>query len=134
MNFKIINCTVNMLCAPVSIFTSGSSALECRYLPYSIYFSEFMPFFFSRENGQNTKTLEARHFRMIRRWPLTVIRRNTERASFSNRKALSTSTRYSELFSQGEHSFKTGFQMTDASLAAHVVLLASGLSIQTGAT
>ena len=44
--------SVLMLCAPVFIFTSGSSALlghprcgyrsDCRYLPYSIHFSEFM--------------------------------------------------------------------------------------------
>ena len=31
--------------------------------------------FFSRENGQNTKILEVRHFRMIRKWPPTVTRR-----------------------------------------------------------
>ena len=31
--------------------------------------------FFSRENGQNTKILEVRHFSMIRKWPQAVTRR-----------------------------------------------------------
>ena len=31
--------------------------------------------FFSRENGQNTKILEVRHFHMKRKWPPTVTRR-----------------------------------------------------------
>ena len=79
---------VLMVCAPVFIFTSGSSALDllgrprrvvywchCRYLPYSINFSEFISFFSLRENRQNTKILEVRHFRMIRNWPPTVIGR-----------------------------------------------------------
>ena len=35
----------------------------------------FLIFFFSRENGQNTKILEVRHFRVIRKWPPTVTRR-----------------------------------------------------------
>ena len=42
---------------------------DCHYLPYSIHFSEFI----SRVNGQNTKILEVRHFRMIRKWPPRVI-------------------------------------------------------------
>ena len=97
---------VLMVCAPVFIFTSGSSALDllgrprrevywchCRYLPYSINFSEFISFFSLRENRQNTKILEVRHFRMIRNWPPTVIGRakhNTERASkdIMNRKLI----------------------------------------------
>ena len=76
--------SVLMLCAPVFIFTSGSSALlgrprcgyrsDCHYLPYSIHFSEFMSIC-SRENGQNTKILEVCHSRMIRKWPRTVTRR-----------------------------------------------------------
>ena len=35
---------------------------DCRYLPYSIHFYEFMPDYFFY--GQNTKILEVRHFRM----------------------------------------------------------------------
>ena len=37
---------------------------DCRYLPYSIPFFEFMAIF-SRENGQNTRLFEVRHFSMI---------------------------------------------------------------------
>ena len=31
--------------------------------------------FLSQENGQNTKILDVRHFSMVRKWPLRVIRR-----------------------------------------------------------
>ena len=70
--------SVLTLYMPVFIFTSGSSAhlghprcgLSIWF--YSIQFSEFMPIF-SWENGKkNTKALEARHFRMIPKWPPTV--------------------------------------------------------------
>ena len=54
-----------ILCAPVFIFTPVSSALLgthvvvyrscCRYLPYSIHFSEFMPFFFIHEKTDKTQ-------------------------------------------------------------------------------
>ena len=47
---------------------------DCRYLPYSVHFSGFMPIF-SRENGQNTKILEVRHSRMVQKWLPTVTRR-----------------------------------------------------------
>ena len=66
-----------MLCAPVFIFmaaqlSEGAHVVvyqsDHRYVPYSIHFSEFV-FFFSPENGQNTKILEACHFRMIQKWP-----------------------------------------------------------------
>ena len=43
--------SVLMLCAPV-VYRS-----DCRYLPYSIHFSEFMSISL-RENGQNTKILK----------------------------------------------------------------------------
>ena len=51
-----------MLCTPVFIFTSGSSAplvhphcvfSICRYLPYSIHFSEFMPMFYTRKRTKH---------------------------------------------------------------------------------
>ena len=56
--------SVLMLCTPVSLFTSGSSAplgrprcgllIWLSLLPYSIHFSELVPIF-SKENRQNTK-------------------------------------------------------------------------------
>ena len=58
--------SVLMLCAHVFIFTSGSPALlgcphcglwVCRYLPYSIHFSEFMPIiFFTRKRTKHENT------------------------------------------------------------------------------
>ena len=70
-----------MLCAPVFIFTSGSSALlGCPRCGLSIWLSLLAIFntlfwvyvnFFGK-NGQNTKRLH--HFRMIQKWPLTVTR------------------------------------------------------------
>ena len=87
--------SVLMLCPPVFKFTPGSSTLlgcprctviyrsDCRYLPYSIHFSEFMPFS-SQENGQNMKILEVHHFRTTQKWLPTVNRctkHYTERAS-----------------------------------------------------
>ena len=53
-----------MLCTPVFIFTSGSSALlggvhvvvcrsACHHLPYSIHFSEFMSIFFTRKQTKH---------------------------------------------------------------------------------
>ena len=87
--------SVLMLCPPVFKFTAGSSTLlgcprctviyrsDCRYLPYSIHFSEFMPFS-SQENGQNMKILEVHHFCTTQKWLPTVNRctkHYTERAS-----------------------------------------------------
>ena len=70
---------VLMLSAPVFIFTSGSfvrtptwfidltvATCHVQYTFLSLYQ------FVSRGNGQNTKILEVRHFRMIRKWPPTV--------------------------------------------------------------
>ena len=56
--------SVLMLYAPVFIFTSGSSAhvviyrSDCRYLPHSIHFSEFMPIYFTRKwtKHENTRS------------------------------------------------------------------------------
>ena len=62
--------SVLMLCAPVFIFTSGSSAFlgrpRCGLSAWLslIHFSEFMSIFLG-ENGQNTKILEVRHFRKM---------------------------------------------------------------------
>ena len=47
---------------------------DCCYLPYSMHFSGFMSIF-TRENGQNMKIFEVRHFHMIRKWPQAVTRR-----------------------------------------------------------
>ena len=47
--------SVLMFCAPVFLFTSGSSAhvvvyrSDCRYRPYSTHVSEFMPICFTRK-------------------------------------------------------------------------------------
>ena len=90
-----------MLCSPVFIFTSSSSAflgrprcglsacLSLFAILYLIHFSEFATFF-KRENGQNTKIFEFHHFCMIQKWPPTVIAIhigvqsiNTERASLT---------------------------------------------------
>ena len=64
---------------------------DCCYLPYSIHFSAFMPKTISRENGQNTKILQVRHFCMIWKWlPTNLLGQvhaqsiNTERASLRN--------------------------------------------------
>ena len=56
-----------MLCTPVFIFTSVSSALygahvvvyrsDCRYLPYSIHFSEFMLNCFHEKTDKTQNTL-----------------------------------------------------------------------------
>ena len=96
MEWKLRDRITLMLCAPVSgahypgngflpvfIFRSGSSALlgrprcgyrsDCCYLPYSIHFSSLCRFI-SAENGQKTKILEVRRFRMIPKWPPTVTR------------------------------------------------------------
>ena len=63
-----------MLCAPVFIFTSSSSALlglpRCGL---SIWLSLLQ--FFSRENEQNLNILEVHHSRMIRKWSPTFTRR-----------------------------------------------------------
>ena len=58
--------SVLMLCTPVFIFTSGSSALlgrprcvyrsDCRYLPCSIHFSEFIPISFTRKRTKHENT------------------------------------------------------------------------------
>ena len=67
--------SVLMLCTPVFIFTSCSSALsqrvhvvvyqsDCRYLPYSIHFSEFMPISFTRKQTK-TRILKVHHFNNI---------------------------------------------------------------------
>ena len=48
---------------------------DCRYLPYSSRVFLSLCQYRSRENGQNTKILEVRHFRMIRKWPPTATRR-----------------------------------------------------------
>ena len=55
-----------MLCMPVFIYTSGSSALlgahvvvyqsDCQYLPYSIHGSEFMPVCFTRKQTKHENT------------------------------------------------------------------------------
>ena len=56
--------SVLMLCMPVFIFTSGSSALLgrphcglsiCQYLPYSIHFSEFISCFLFYEKTDKTR-------------------------------------------------------------------------------
>ena len=79
---------VLMLCAPMFIFTCTSvrSALLGHprfglsiWLSLLAMFNTFfwvyaICFFFSRGNGWNTKILEVRHFRMIRKWPPTIIR------------------------------------------------------------
>ena len=57
--------SVLMLYAPVFIFTSGSSAhvviyrSDCRYLPHSIHFSEFMPIYFTRKWTKHENTRSA---------------------------------------------------------------------------
>ena len=71
-----------MLCVPVFIFTSGSSALlgklRCVLSVWLWLLAIFNPLglcqFFSWENGQNTKILEVRHFPVIGKWLLTVTR------------------------------------------------------------
>ena len=75
-----------MLCVPLFVFTSGSSALsgvyrsDCRHLSYSIHFSEFMPgFFFTRkrtkhENTRNPPFSFIWKRKWIWKWPLTVTR------------------------------------------------------------
>ena len=52
---------------------------DCRYLQYTFL---SLCQFFSRENGQNTRQLEVRHFRMIWKWSPT---------SYYARKALTVS-------------------------------------------
>ena len=74
-----------MPCAPVFIFTSGSSALSWRPLCglliwmslLAIFNTRFWVYalFLSGENGLNTRILELRHFCMIIKWPPTVTRR-----------------------------------------------------------
>ena len=72
LNLKKLS--VLMVCTPVFIFTSGSSALLGRpRCGLSIWLSLFA--IFNTLFWQNTKILEVRHFRMIRKWPPTVIRR-----------------------------------------------------------
>ena len=69
--------SINALHACVYIYTWQLRAPRCGL---SIWLSSLARFntllslcqLFSRENGQNTKILEVRHFRMIRKWPLTV--------------------------------------------------------------
>ena len=61
--------SINAVFACVSIYIRQLSSFRAptlyrsdyNYLPYSIYFSEFMSILFSRENGQNTKILEVRY-------------------------------------------------------------------------
>ena len=77
--------SVLMLCAPVFIFASGSSALLGRpCCGLSIWLSLLAIFntlfwvyvnFFHEKTNKTRKTLEVRHFRMIRKWPPTVTRR-----------------------------------------------------------
>ena len=74
--------SVLMLCAPVFIFTSGSSALLGRQrqlwlidLTVATCRIQVYAFFVSRVNGQNTRILEVRHFHLIRKWPPTVTSR-----------------------------------------------------------
>ena len=47
---------------------------DCRYLPYSIHFSKFFPFIFTRKRTKHENT-RSPPFRMIRRWLPTVTRR-----------------------------------------------------------
>ena len=73
--------SVLMLCVPEFMLTSGSSApLGRPRCGLSIRLSLLVMFnrvcqLFSGENGQNTKILEGRHFRMIWKWPPMVTRR-----------------------------------------------------------
>ena len=59
---------------------------DCRFLPYSMHFSEFVPIF-SRENGQNTKNTRSPPFPVWyengRRWLLGAQSINIERASWT---------------------------------------------------
>ena len=76
--------SVLMLCAPVFIFTSGSSTLfkgahgvvyrsDCCYLAYSIHLnSEFLPIF--EKTNKTRKIFKVYHFHMIHKWLLTVTR------------------------------------------------------------
>ena len=74
-----------MLCAPVFMFTSGSSALSWRPLCGLLIWMSLLDIFNTRfwvyalflwgENGLNTRILELRHFCMIIKWPPTVTRR-----------------------------------------------------------
>ena len=58
-----------MLCAPVFIFTSGSSCLlgspccDCHYLPYTLHFSESMPIFFTRKRSKHENYLKSAIFK-----------------------------------------------------------------------
>ena len=85
-----------MLCAPVFIFISGSSALlGYPHCGLSIWLSLlaifnthfFMPFFFHEKTEKNMKMLEGRHFCMIQKWPPTVTKctKHTERSSLKSR-------------------------------------------------
>ena len=65
--------SVLMLCAPVFYIRQLSSRRGlsiCRYLPFSNdSLSRVYDIFWARENARNTKILEVRHFRMIRKGP-----------------------------------------------------------------
>ena len=94
-NFKllVVRCglfkalRVLMLCTPVFIFTSGSSAHLGRprcglsiWLPLLAIFNTpfwVYAFFINEKTAKTAKTkiLEVRHFRMIRKWSPTVARR-----------------------------------------------------------
>ena len=76
--------SVLMLCAPVFIFTSGSSALlGCPRCSLSIWLSLLAIFntlfwvyvSFCTRKWTKHKILEVCYFRVIRQWPLTVTRR-----------------------------------------------------------
>ena len=73
-----------MLCRPVFIYIRQLSSFRAAtlwFIDLTVVACHIQYIFlslcqlFSRENGQNTKILEVRHFRMIRKWPPTVTRR-----------------------------------------------------------
>ena len=65
--------SVLMLCAPVFAYVVVYRS-DCCYLPFSMHFSEFLSNFFHKKTEQNMKILGVRHFCMIPKWPLIVIR------------------------------------------------------------
>ena len=89
----------SFLCAPVfNIFTSASSALlghskhavvyqsDCRYLPYSIHFSELMPFFYEKmdKTRKVQKSAIAVWYENGRQRLLDAQSINTDRASLKS--------------------------------------------------
>ena len=100
-----------MLCAPVYIYIRQLSSLRAPTLWFidltvatcHIQYT-FLSLcqYFSRENGQNTKILEGRHFRIIRKWPPTA----TGRAKHQYPVILATSTAYTGSPSYGKRHIK----------------------------